>query len=175
MTRRILHVGPCRWSGVPLLLPGLERPPRKPSPVPRGQSSFEFFFRPILGSLSAYWWLDPPLSFGDAVVPELEELWEKIVDDRWARPGTVLPGLANYVLNDWCEFIGLLERPTTTVARDFRDGKRSIWQADLTFRNVDGALWLMHSRDEQLYAAVEGYLHKIPEAKCFYEDLNADG
>ena len=175
MTRRVLHVGPCRWSDTPLLRRGEKEPPRKPSPVPRGQSSFEFFFRPILGSLAAYWWLDPPLCLGNKVAPEFEVAMEKIADDRWAPPGTALPGLASYVLNDWCELIGLLERPSTAIAQEFRNGKRSLWHADLTFRNVDGALWLMHSRDEQLYAVVEGYLHKIAEAKCFYEDLDADG
>ncbi|WP_145434775.1 hypothetical protein [Lacipirellula limnantheis] len=125
--------------------------------------------------MSAYWWIDPPLFFGGPFDQELEDAWKIIEADGLAPPGTILPNLSRHVLNDWCDVIGFLEPPPATEVEQYRNSERSVWEADLTFRNVDGAFWLMHSRDEQLYAAVEGYLHKIPDAKCFYEDLDADG
>lgn len=168
---RLLQVGPCRWSGVYLLRPGETAPPTSTSPVPAGTSSFVFFFRPILPALGAYWWVDPPLE-GKADDPDWTKACSSLTEDRWAPPGLLLPRFAGYMPEDWCDCLGFVSKPPdadAVHAQVMRNG-RPIWEADLGFRNVDGAYWLMSSRDDRLTTAVVEYARSIPGLEVSWQD-----
>jgi hypothetical protein len=170
---RLLRVGPCRWSGVYLTLPGEVAPPVKPSPVPPGVSSFTFFFRPILPALADYWWVDPPLyGLGAADDSELADARDRVPTDQWVPPGLLLPAFAHYMLEDWCDCRGFRAKPADADAVRARveSGHNQLWDADLAFRNVDGAYWLMFDRDQRLVDAVVTHVAAIRGAEVGWEE-----
>jgi hypothetical protein len=156
------------------MLPSGGKPISPPaSPVPFGESSFAFFFKPILDSLAAYWWIHPPLSGpGASQDPELQELWPTLPSDGIAPPGLLLPRFAHYMHEDWCDCVGFLNRPDDMdFVQDLIRGNRPFWEADLSFRNVDGAFWLMHSRDDRLAKTVMAHVSAIAGAQASWEDI----
>jgi hypothetical protein len=73
---------------------------------------------------------------------------------------------------DWCDCLGFVSKPpdADTVHAQVMNGRRPIWEADLGFRNVDGAYWLMHSRDTRLSTAVVEYAYSIPGSAVSWQD-----
>jgi hypothetical protein len=126
--------------------------------------------------LAAYWWIDPPLfQPGAASDVELQKAWQSVPADGWAPPGLLVPRFAHYMLEDWCDCIGFQEKPANAgvLCEEFRQRRRQFWDADLAFHNVDGAFWLMHSRDDRITNCVIGHVQKIRGAAVSWEAIEA--
>jgi hypothetical protein len=120
--------------------------------------------------MAAYWWLDLPLCWGVTLDTEFEDTWNIVQEDGWAPPGFLLPKYAHYMKEDWCDCLGFINRPPGAKSSrwGFETETHQFWESDLGFRNVDGAYWLMHSRERGLHEAVIHYLEGVAGAEVFW-------
>lgn len=126
---------------------------RVEGPFREGEWPFEFVFRPIVAQLAGYSW-----AF-DALTPAV--MWWLMDDEDALEAGPdgyvpgyqVFPKCAGHILNDWCEFFGVIT--PALPAADFFRRCRDDWNyarehADIGFYCIDGARWMLFARDEAL-------------------------
>ena len=142
--------------------------------VPRGECEFNFFFKPIIEAMQPlYWFVDKSPSTPFSSIYE-DENWE---DEDWSHPfyipdvpclwgPGILPAYANDVPNDWQTLIGIEGDlgKSSAIARLIYDQydeplyKLIEQYSPLTFFCVDGFVWEIYARDNELIKSVERHL-----------------
>jgi hypothetical protein len=172
---RGLVVGPARWTGIPLSMKG-EKPggATEPPAIPKHESSFLFFFRPIVPRLGELYLSGlPHLTWGrphdDPDYQAMCDLLDERPASEWVPPGMFFPQFARYVgEGDWMDLYFVTEPPCSVEAWYSRLTTGSFVQKFLHtwIHNVDGAYWELFSKDQATLDAVRSRMRGLEGFYC---------
>ena len=166
---RGLRVGPARWTGIPLSMNGEAAEARpKPPRIPRHESSFLFFFRPIIAKLGDLYLSDlPHILWGEPTKnPDYRAMCELLAEDTsgdgWVPPRTFFPEFARYVgEGDWMDMSFVPEPPCPADQwYERRRTNQTFFRSAIHtwIVNVDGAYWQLVSKDQEMLDAVRQHM-----------------